>query len=249
MSKSKENSQLFLADKDIKSGRPNSLLVDGKAPQPAWYPQKGRYGGDLRAVYSIKLQRRVYLCFYLEYYAWILLECDPQVVTFCEHPLKDEVSIGEKTVSTTFDMWVLFRSNREELREVKPSDKKGDGSERPQIKAQKILARLKGLDYRVLTENDVQRKPLLNNCRRLYPYLAQHPGGDWERRVLTLIDNKGEVPLRNLTGTSNLETQKLWHAAFHLVVRGELYAPLADVTWDQLTLRRPDDELAQQPLT
>lgn len=49
----------------------DSLFVtDGKPPAPAWSPNRGRYGGDLRVGFSQKLQREVNLCYQLEYFHW-----------------------------------------------------------------------------------------------------------------------------------------------------------------------------------
>ena len=240
-------SLFFPAERDVTSGQPNTLMKGDVPPQPVWFPKKGRHGGTLEVVYSQKMKTRVYLSYPLEYMHWALLELDPEVLMFCRHPLSDDVSVAGKKVSTTFDMWVRFRTLREELREIKPMEEIKNGTSRKQILAQKALAQLKGIDYRVVTDEDIEQQPRLRNCLRMFPYLSQYPGEEWERQVLRLVDGQGVVPLTGLGGATFHDAQCLIHAAIHLIARGDLYTPLAELEWNKLTLERTTDEQTRQP--
>lgn len=227
---------------------PYTLVVDGEPPQPVWSPPKGRYGGDLRAVFSYKMRRRFYLCYPLEFFLFVILDCDPMVKMLCERPIKVEMKIDGKLVSTTFDMWVLWLDLEEKFFEVKSQDVVDEGTRQRQLDAQEAWCKMIDRPYEPITEVRLCRQPLLENCRRLHPYLAQHPGEEWEAKVLTAISHAGPFPLSGLQGNTTLETQKLIHAAMHLVWRGELFAPLKTQPWYKLTLERFDHERPRKPL-
>jgi len=221
---------------------PFSLINDERPPQPVWTPPKGRYGGDLRAVYSYKMRRQFFLCFPLEFSLFVILDCDPMVKWLCERPFRVSMKIDGNTVETTFDIWVLWWDGAEEYFEVKPQDIVDDGSRQRQIDAQTAWCKLIERKYRLLTNTVLYKQPLLDNCRQMHPYLVQHPGVDWEHRVLTAVTHAHPFPLSKLTGSTRLETQKLLHAAMHLVWRGELFAPLKSEPWHKLTLEPFDNE-------
>lgn len=224
-----------------------SMVKDGIPPVPVWAPPKGRYGGELWTVFSHKMQRRFNLCYDLEYFHFILMDCDPLVRWICERPLRVEVKVDNKIITTTFDMWIYWSDGREVLREVKPQERVEDGSCSKQITAQKTWCGVAGIEHEVVTEVTLCRQPLLDNCRRMHPYLTQHPGVDWERKVLSFIDSKSPFPLSSLRAPTHLDTQKLLHAAVHLVCRGEVYAPLDDLPWDKLTIERHDAKRQRKP--
>lgn len=221
------------------------FVKDGEPPHPVWSPKGGRFGGELRTVYSYKMKRDFNLCWPLEWDHFLLLDCDPLVKWICERPAKVEAIIDGKKSSATFDMWILWHDGREELREVKPAENEEKSSR--QITLQKQWAALIGLDHQVVTENKVAREPLLTNCRRLHPYLSQFPGANWERKVLAHVDQSSPVPLRALVGATDLETPKLLHAALNLVWQRDLIAPLATQPWEELTLTRPANDTQRTP--
>ncbi len=59
--------------------------------------------------YSPKLKRRVTLLSHAAFEAWLILESDPKIVSFCEHPLLLETSEGSKLA----DFWVRFDDHEE----------------------------------------------------------------------------------------------------------------------------------------
>lgn len=228
---------------DLSHPERDSLFVTGgQPPMPAWSPHRGRYGGELRVGFSQKLQREVHLCYELEYFHWLLLECDPQVQWLCEHPLRVKVRLGDRVVTTTFDMWVRYVNGREELHEVKPAARLTSEQARRQIQAQRLWCRTAGIAYQVITEQGLCQQPLLDNCLRLYPYFAQDPGESWKRQVLARVARCGALALRDLRGDSPAETNRLRHAACQLIRRGALVVDLAGTPWDNLILRRPNHE-------
>ena len=216
---------------------PFSLVKDdGKPPQPVWQPPKGRFGGDLRTVYSYKMHRQFNLCYPLEFYLFVIADCQPQVKWLCERPVTVDMVIDGKSVTTTFDFWILWDDGMEDFCEVKPQDIVDKGLRQRQIDAQTAWCHMIDRPYRLWTDTTLCQQPRLDNCRQMHPYLAQHPGVEWERKVLTAVTHAHPFPLSKLTGNTRLETQKLLHAAMHLVWRGELFAPLKTQPWHKLTL-------------
>jgi len=224
-----------------------SLVKNGRPPQPVWVPKAGRYGGDLRTLKSYKMGRDFNLCYPLEFYHFLMLDCDPLVKWICERPEHVDLKIDGKKVSTTFDMWVLWHDGREEMREVKPDDKTNTDQAKRQKRAQEAWCNLVGLPHRQLTDKHICVQPLQTNCRQMHPYLAQNPGCEWEHKVLAAVDHAKVLPLQKLVGSTYLETQKLVHAAMHLIWRGELFAPLNTLPWKKLTLERLSDVRRLEP--
>ena len=57
----------------------------------------------------------------LEYYNFLEVECDLNVVSFYEQPCKIEMTENGKLRHAVFDMWVRYRDGRAEMREIKYS--------------------------------------------------------------------------------------------------------------------------------
>lgn len=78
-----------------------------------------RYGNNYWEVYSPKLKRNIRLFSDLEYDNWLHIETNPNIVSFCEQPLKVKILHDGKMRETIFDMWILYNNKVEEFQEVK----------------------------------------------------------------------------------------------------------------------------------
>ena len=74
---------------------------------PIDMPRATHYGNNYYVTYSSKLKRNVHLFSNLEYYNFLDLECDPNVVKFCEQPLQIDVILGNEVKHAIFDAWVF----------------------------------------------------------------------------------------------------------------------------------------------
>lgn len=119
-----------------------------------------KYGNDYYLVYSNKIHRPVQLFSKLEYYNFLSLECDPNVVKFCEQPCKIEVVEDGKIRHAIFDMWVRYRDNSEEMQEVKYS-KELAGDDDASIRTQEQIRREQhwcndnGVNFVIRTEKEL----------------------------------------------------------------------------------------------
>src|SRR5438270_9928843 len=88
-------------------------------PSPVWDRPQTRYGNNRWIAYSPRLQRRVILYSDLEYDHWVLMEATPSIKRFCEQPRRIRVQLPPGLVTTVFDMWILWETDRQEYRAVK----------------------------------------------------------------------------------------------------------------------------------
>lgn len=78
-----------------------------------------KYGNNRWLAYSNKLKRVVYLFSDLEYEHWLQVETDPDIITFCEQPIKMEIIEDDRTHSSIIDMWVKYKNGEEAFIEIK----------------------------------------------------------------------------------------------------------------------------------
>lgn len=72
-----------------------------------------KFGSNYWEVSSPKLKRIVRLFSDLEYKNWILIEMNPQIISFCEQQLTIKGYIDRKLKKFIFGMWVLYDDTEE----------------------------------------------------------------------------------------------------------------------------------------
>lgn len=108
-------------------------------------------------VFSPKLHRRLTLFSQAAHQAWLLLEADPRVKRFCEHPARIEGSSNR-----VIDFWV--DSGRHKHFWLLGSDQEG---------AAEIPSRAHGLAVRVVRHEDlIAQSVWIQNWARMVPYLV-----------------------------------------------------------------------------
>jgi len=146
-------------------------------PSPVWERPQSRYGNNRWVAYSPRLQRRVILYSDLEYDHWVLVEATPSIKRFCEQPRRVRVQLPSGSVTTVFDMWILWDTNCQEYREVKYQHEllratPGSRTDR-QIQAQKKWCELCKVGHRVITDEVIRACPLfLVNWKSILGHLA-----------------------------------------------------------------------------
>lgn len=130
--------------------------------------------GDYVEIWAPKLGRRARAFSVLEYDHLVLMESDPWIVSYCEQPLKASVYLDGHTIATIFDAWVLFADGEEELRETKYATQiaASKGRTARQLEAQRKWCAAVKMQYRLMTDLDIRRAPLLlENWKRILPHL------------------------------------------------------------------------------
>ncbi|MCF7753960.1 TnsA endonuclease N-terminal domain-containing protein [Paenibacillus xylanexedens] len=122
-----------------------------------------KYGNNYWTSRGNKLgKRNIELYSDLEFDHWLTVETNPEVITYCEQPLKISYVLKGKLRTSIFDMWILNQDSSETFVEVKyekeltSNHPKYDRTKR-QIEAQQEWCRLNQKFYEVRTEKTIRR--------------------------------------------------------------------------------------------
>lgn len=197
---------------------------------PCWKQTRGGYGSEYWEVYSPKVGRDVKLYSIVEWLHWLLLESDPNVIYFCEQPVRMLTPVGEKG-SSFIDMWVLFADLSEEYREVKLFKDVNSERSKKQIQIQKSWCERNGFVHRVVTELDLENFKLqIENCKEFIGFIPHEISArhlKLQRSVTDIVVSHGQIKFMELVekfvGSSE---QQIMSAIFTLIHSGVLHAPL-----------------------
>ena len=130
----------------------------------------------------------------MEFFHWLLLEGDPEVVQLCEY----YPSVQLESREFVFDMWVRWRDGRQECREVLT----GGSREMPEWAVLVHWAQERGYGCRLVTEQQFAGSmKRINNWRRMLPfvkYAIDNPDAELERAVLQRLRVLTDLPMREL---------------------------------------------------
>jgi len=205
---------------------------------PSWNPGRGSYGNNLWQAYSPKLGRTVKLYSDLEYHHWILVEATPEIVTFCEQPVRMQSRVDGRDHASYVDMWIQWRDGTEQYRELKYSKDVAQLDCNPflirQLAIQAAWCKRHDVDHVVVTDEAVfANKLLLRNWRLILSVLANAKDADLrnvQAGIQKIVDSRGTTSLGEtravLIGPSETTFQA---AVFDLIQRGSLKAPLGSL--------------------
>ena len=135
--------------------------------EPQWTRFSGlAKGGNLWVRSSPKLRREVRFARDIEYWHWLLVEIEPEIVTFCERPVPKHLS--DPTISALPDMWLKRETGLAEFRSVARSERQTTSTAR-------FLGEMfgSGFTYRPLSQEEVLAEPvLLDNALRIVGFLS-----------------------------------------------------------------------------
>ena len=127
-----------------------------------------KYGNNRWLAFSYKINRMVHLFSDLEYEHWLLLESDPNVVAFCEQPLRMDVILDNEKSTSIVDMWVKYEDGKETFIEIKYSNDLLKEKVVKQINVQMLWCKANDIKHEVRTEQDIRSNPtLLSNLKVL----------------------------------------------------------------------------------
>lgn len=173
------------------------------------------YGNNYFNTYSIKLNRNVSLFSELEYHNYLTLELDSFVVSFCEQPLKIEINLDGKLVTSIFDMWVQYNDGTEEFQEVKYAKEIEKPPSRTFYQIQKQRAWCKQHDYKysIRTEKEIYKGPYyISNLKYLRALIARN-NAELNKEILIKIKNhlqNERVTILTLTQILNISGEYIF---------------------------------------
>lgn len=208
----------------------NGITYEVKHDEPYWDQPRGGFGSEYWEVYSPKMQRDVKLNSNLERDHWLMLEADPNVIAFCEQPIRFLAQAGESGTSI-IDIWVLFADKSEEYRELKLRSDVNSKRSAKQIEIQKNWCERNDCVHRVVTELDLlQFKTLIKNCSEYIGFIphtitSQHK--NLQQSVLDIVRQIKSIQINELIkNLVDIGEQQVLSAVFTLIHSGHLYAGL-----------------------
>lgn len=138
-----------------------------------------KYGSNYWEVFSNKASRIIRCFSDLEYENYILVETDPNIISFCEQPIKIRYLLDGDEIHSIIDMWVKYKDKTEKFIEIKylselnPINPKSIRSIK-QTKAQKLWCNENGFVYEIRTENDIRGNSIfLSNMKTVLSYIKR----------------------------------------------------------------------------
>ncbi|MFL1997225.1 TnsA endonuclease N-terminal domain-containing protein [Lysinibacillus irui] len=194
-----------------------------------------KYGNNRWIVYSIKINREVYLFSDLEYANWLLVENDPSIKYFCEQPTLIEYKIENgKTLKSIPDMYILYDNGIEALREMKY--KKDLNTERGERQSfiQKDWCNKNNYKYEVYTEDLViENRVYLSNLKILSKLNTEN--NDYlQNEVKKHLSYKPKTILQ-LSEEMGLELEFIIEKIFSLIKINYIHSNIKDLFLGPLT--------------
>lgn len=209
-----------------------------------------KYGNNYWETYSPKINRNVKFFSDLEYDNWLHIETNPNIINFCEQPLKIEIYFEGKLVTSVFDMWVLYKDNTEEFMEVKyASELEGTSLKslrsirQTTIQSQWCLKN--NYKYSIRTDKEL-RKSLgyLNNLKQIIGQVKGMPNPN--KYDLSIIINQvsnGPISIDTLISLTNFSMAYVIQMICWLLYKGICQAKYLDT---ELNLQTEVDLIAEE---
>lgn len=191
-----------------------------------------RFGNNRWHSYSPKLKRRVYLFSDLEYEHWLLIESDPNIVDFCEQPLKVTSYINGKAKSSIFDIYIKYADGKQEFREIKYSTELNKANIIDQIAVQRAWCDENGYEHLVQTEIEIrENRLLLSNLKLILKTIKQYDTPtDIEKYKVQKIVNENlphRMFLQTLLQHSKIVTHRFYLTIGWMIINGELQSNIS----------------------
>lgn len=197
--------------------------------------RSSKYGNNYWTGYSHKMKRTIELFSDLEYDHWLLVECNPKIIRFCEQPLIIEETIHGEQFHSIPDMWVLYENTKEAIIEIKYLNSLLE--EHPkylqtmrQIEIQKKWAKRNNMSHFVFSEDKIrENRILLNNYRKIISYVRQFNPADMNALTMDIIQAiKGERrTLEQIFHLKNEPQNVIMVALMYLIYSGKVKSNIA----------------------
>ncbi|MGO4530119.1 Tn7 transposase TnsA N-terminal domain-containing protein [Paenibacillus sp. 2TAF8] len=203
--------------------QPIKVLRSKKYGNNYWTPRGNKVGKRIVELYSD-----------LEYDHWLLVDTDPEVITYCEQPMEISYVLNGRLRTSIFDMWILKEDGTEIFVEVKY--KKELTSKHPkhartqrQIEAQREWCRMNNKLYVVRTEEDVRRgRHSIENRTSLCMAVVNSKKPVSLKQVLGVIPGEGIKIKEVVRELSNLSVEAVLLCLKWLLYEGDIKSNMED---------------------
>nr|BAH15067.1 hypothetical protein [Vibrio parahaemolyticus] len=155
----------------------------------------------------------------LEFDACFHFEFATNVKSFETQPLGFEYRLNGRLRRYTPDMLCYFNDGYATYYEVKPKWVTERDEFKKKFDAQKQQSIANGYDLLVLTENDIQTYPLLDNLKIIHRYACSDSLDDMQVRLLKLFQNCGEMRISQVINASQGQSASILPALYDLIAK------------------------------
>ncbi|WP_413113344.1 TnsA endonuclease N-terminal domain-containing protein [Thaumasiovibrio sp. DFM-14] len=155
----------------------------------------------------------------LEFDACFHFEFSAQIVAFEAQPLGFEYYLEGKRRRYTPDFLVTYDDSYQPFYEIKPKHIAETDEFKEKFAAQKKYALSIGNDLHVLTEDDIQIYPLLDNLKIIHRYACDEKLNAIQRNILKLFKKYGELRVEQVVQFSSVHSSMLLPALYDLVAK------------------------------
>lgn len=186
-----------------------------------------KYGNNYWISYSPKIGRVVEFFSDLEYDNWLHIETNPNIISFCEQPLRINVDIDGEIKESIFDMWVLYKDHTEEFIEVK-YNKEINGNlpkakrSQMQIKAQQKWCIENGYKYSVKTDLEIRKNlTYLNTLKYIISEVKSSSNIDnYKYQYILNLLNNNSLSIKNIIKITGFKTNQVMQIICNLIYNG-----------------------------
>lgn len=189
-----------------------------------------KYGSNRWFTYSPKVHRIVNLYSDLEFDHWVLVEFNPNVLSFCEQPRRiNGVDKNGNKIDSIFDMWCREANDKSYYTEVKyhreldPFNAKYSERSAKQVDFQRSWCELNGFQYMLQTDEDIYKnKMLLSNYKKMLPYIDDQRTiiETDQYRIMSSIKSFGSVTIGMVVEDTKLPLQRVKEVIYRLIYNG-----------------------------
>lgn len=182
---------------------------------------------------SPKLRRDVTLLGDLEYDHWILIETNPNIISYCERPIQLSSLINGKIVHSIPSVWVKYSDDSESLIKVRYSKSNPIKSKSidQEIANEQQWCKDKNMGYCVVTENDIRSNALLLSNKRLIVSMVSNRliPIDTDIFQITHFINNQKVTLNKMFESFSIPDSRIIEGICWLLFKGVLRSNLDQV--------------------
>lgn len=171
--------------------------------------------------YSIKLNRNVNFFGDLRYEYWLLVETNPEIISFCERPIKIEKVINGKKEKTYIDMWLKWNDGREMFVKVVYTNK----SNHPLRSIEQSWCQENGIDYLIITDKDIRTNSVnLANSKHLVSSLPRRTPSEIDILKIKKLIGKEKTTINKIFQQllESMPLQRLKEALFWMIYQGKV---------------------------
>lgn len=155
----------------------------------------------------------------LEFDACFHFEFSAKILTFEAQPMGFEYRLDGKRRRYTPDFLVTYNDNYQPFYEIKPKHIAETEEFKETFFAQREQALSMGNDLKVLTEDDIQIYPLLDDLEIIHRYACDDRLNSLQHQILSLFRKYGELRIEQIVKYSSVHSSISLPALYDLIAR------------------------------